>query len=183
MKNLIALATLLALPLITFADDKADASAKAEKPEAKTWVTEHSARIGGKKIDYTVTAGTMLMKNADDEPHALFGYTAYVAKGGNQNERPIMFAYNGGPGSASIWLHMGILGPQRAVVTDAGFTNNGPYKRVLNEYSIIDEVDLVMIDPVGLALDSRSLSARAKAKISGAWIRTSNRYPNSSCNT
>ena len=152
MKRIVTLVTataLLALPLITFAEEKADASAKAEKPEAKTWVTEHSARIGGQKIDYTVTAGTMLMKNADDEPHALFGYTAYVAKGGNQNERPIMFAYNGGPGSASIWLHMGILGPQRAVVTDAGFTNNGPYKRVVNDYSIIDEVDLVMIDPVG----------------------------------
>ncbi len=95
MKILIALVTttiLLALPLITFADDKEGTSAKAEKPEARTWVTEHSARIGGQKIDYTVTAGTMLMKNADDEPHALFGYTAYVAKGGNQNERPIMFA-------------------------------------------------------------------------------------------
>ena len=120
-----------------------------EAPEAKQFVTEHEARVGGKKIEYTVTAGTMLMKNEKDEPQALIGYTAYVAKGGNRKERPIMFAYNGGPGSASIWLHMGILGPQRAVVTDAGFGNNGPYRRVNNEYSIIDETDLVMIDPVG----------------------------------
>jgi len=120
-----------------------------EIPEAKQFVTEHEARVGGKKIEYTVTAGTMLMKNEKDEPQALIGYTAYVAKGGNRKERPIMFAYNGGPGSASIWLHMGILGPQRAVVTDAGFGNNGPYRRVNNEYSIIDETDLVMIDPVG----------------------------------
>jgi carboxypeptidase C (cathepsin A) len=60
-----------------------------------------------------------------------------------------MFAYNGGPGSASIWLHMGVLGPQRAVITDAGFSPNGPFRRVDNEYSIIDETDLVMIDPVG----------------------------------
>ena len=60
-----------------------------------------------------------------------------------------MFAYNGGPGSASIWLHMGILGPQRAVATDADFSPAGPYLHVDNEYSIIDEVDLVMIDPVG----------------------------------
>lgn len=58
-------------------------------------------------------------------------------------------AYNGGPGSASIWLHMGVLGPQRAVATDAGFSPNGPFRRVDNEYSIIDETDLVMIDPVG----------------------------------
>ncbi len=134
-------------PLMSVAT--ADEEEKDETPEAKQYVTEHSARIGGRKIDYTVTAGTMLMTDDEDKPVALMGFTAYVAKGGNKNERPIMFAYNGGPGSASIWLHMGILGPQRAVVTDAGFTNNGPYKRVLNDYSIIDEVDLVMIDPVG----------------------------------
>jgi carboxypeptidase C (cathepsin A) len=89
------------------------------------------------------------MKNDDGEPHALFGYTAYVSDAADKRTRPLMFAYNGGPGSASIWLHMGILGPQRAVVTDAGFSPNGPFTRVENEYSIIDEVDLVMMDPVG----------------------------------
>ena len=148
MKRILALALLLALMSASFAEEE-KGNDKEEAPEAKTYVTEHSARIGGRNIAYTVTAGTMLMKNDDDEPIALMGFTAYVAKGGNKNERPIMFAYNGGPGSASIWLHMGILGPQRAIVTDAGFTSNGPYKRVLNDYSIIDEVDLVMIDPVG----------------------------------
>ncbi|MCJ7589951.1 MAG: hypothetical protein MUO51_01200 [Woeseiaceae bacterium] len=56
------------------------------------------------------------MKNKEDKPVALFGYTAYVAKGSDTSNRPIMFAYNGGPGSASLWLHMGILGPQRAIV-------------------------------------------------------------------
>ncbi len=145
MKKLLLLSAFLAFPMIAVADEEAP----KETPEAKTWVTDQSARVGGQKIDYTVTAGTMLMKNDDDEPTALFGYTAYVKKGGDRNERPIMFAYNGGPGSASIWLHMGILGPQRAVVEDAGWTNNGPYKRVNNDYSIIDEVDLVMVDPVG----------------------------------
>ena len=147
MKRILALAFLLPLMSVSFAEEeKGD---EQEAPEAKTYVTDHSARIGGRNIEYTVTAGTMLMKNDEDEPIALMGFTAYVAKGGNKNERPIMFAYNGGPGSASVWLHMGILGPQRAVVTDAGFTSNGPYKRVNNDYSIIDEVDLVMIDPVG----------------------------------
>ena len=142
------LPTLLALALIShpvFAEDEAP----IEVPEAKTWVTEHTARVGGKNVAYTVTAGTMLMKNDKDEATALFGYTAYVTKGGNKRERPLMFAYNGGPGSASIWLHMGILGPQRAVIKDAGWSDNGPYQRVNNDYSIIDEVDLVMIDPVG----------------------------------
>ncbi|MEM7279150.1 MAG: carboxypeptidase [Pseudomonadota bacterium] len=145
MRPGLTLIALLLLPLTLLAEDMP----KKEAPEAKTWVSEHSARVGGKKIDYTVTAGTMLMKNEKDEPTALFGYTAYVAKGTNTASRPILFAYNGGPGSASIWLHMGILGPQRAVVSDAGWSNNGPYKRVNNDYSIIDEVDLVMIDPVG----------------------------------
>lgn len=117
-------------------------------PEAKTSVTKHSVKIGGKKIVYTATAGTMLMKNDDQEPIALIGYTAYVKDDSDLRTRPIMFAYNGGPGSASLWLHMGILGPQRAVVEDKAFSNGGPYKRVANEYSVLDKVDLVMIDPV-----------------------------------
>ncbi|HNP62344.1 MAG TPA: hypothetical protein PKH39_00335 [Woeseiaceae bacterium] len=145
MKRLAVLITLTFISPAVFADEEAP----AKVPEAKTWVTDQTARVGGKNIAYTVTAGTMLMKNDKDEATALFGYTAYVAKGGNKRERPIMFAYNGGPGSASIWLHMGVLGPQRAVVEDAGWSDNGPYRRVNNEYSIIDEVDLVMIDPVG----------------------------------
>jgi len=145
MKKLTTLIALITLPIVLLAEDETP----KEVPEAKTWVTEQSARVGGKNIDYTVTAGTMLMKNDKDEATALFGYTAYVAKVESTNERPIMFAYNGGPGSASLWLHMGILGPQRAVITDAGWSDNGPYKRVNNDYSIIDEVDLVMIDPVG----------------------------------
>jgi carboxypeptidase C (cathepsin A) len=152
MKRLFAsIAILLTLSVAVAADRSGNESDKdtKEAPEAKQYVTEHEARIGGKNIEYTVTAGTMLMENKKDEPQALIGYTAYVKKGENPNKRPIMFAYNGGPGSASIWLHMGILGPQRAVVTDAGFSNNGPYQRVNNEYSIIDETDLVMIDPVG----------------------------------
>ena len=152
MKRLPALIIILFALSPTFAaerDDGKQSEIPKAAPEAKQYVTEHEARIGGRKIAYTVTAGTMLMKNSKDEPQALIGYTAYVAKDTNKAERPVMFAYNGGPGSASIWLHMGILGPQRAVVTDAGFGNNGPYRRVNNEYSIIDETDLVLIDPVG----------------------------------
>lgn len=134
-----------------FAADSDDGkkNGEAEVPEAKVFVTEHQAKIGGRNVKYTVTAGTMLMNNDEGEPHALFGYTAYVDDTIDKTKRPLMFAYNGGPGSASLWLHMGVLGPQRAVVTDAGFSPNGPFKRVVNEYSIIDEADLVMMDPVG----------------------------------
>lgn len=146
MTRILALCAVLALPVPLLAQE----AAKGEPaPEARTWVTQHSATIGGRKIDYTATAGTMLMSDDDDKPIALIGFTAYTKDGVDKGRRPIMFAYNGGPGSASLWLHMGILGPQRAVVTDAGFSSNGPYERVGNDYSIIDEVDLVMIDPVG----------------------------------
>ncbi len=134
---------------LAVADEENDKAKDEALPEAKVSVTEHQVRIGDRTIDYTATAGTMLMKNKSDEPTALFGYTAYVADVDDQTQRPLMFAYNGGPGSASIWLHMGALGPQRAVVTDVGFSPAGPFKRVTNEYSILDEADLVMIDPVG----------------------------------
>lgn len=145
---------MMLLPLVLVAPalaqgDKSEGAEPADKPEAKQYVTEHAARIGGRTVEYTVTAGTMLMENADGKPHALMGFTAYVAKGAKKADRPIVFAYNGGPGSASLWLHMGVLGPQRAIVEDAGRGSKGPFRRVSNEYSIIDEADLVMIDPVG----------------------------------
>ncbi len=151
MKKIVILLALLSLPTSLLAQDTSvtQATPVTEEPQAKSWVTEQSVRIDGKTIKYTATAGTMLMKNDQAEPVALFGYTAYVAQADKPANRPIMFAYNGGPGSASLWLHMGILGPQRAIVADAGWTDNGPYRRVNNEYSILDQVDLVMIDPVG----------------------------------
>ncbi len=126
------------------------------KPEAKVeplhFESTGSVTIGGKNIEYTATAGTLVMKNDKDEPIAEFGYTAYVQKGKDKSNRPILFAYNGGPGSASMWLHMGILGPVRTVVEDLEFTSTGPFRRVNNEYSVLDRADLVMIDPVGTGL-------------------------------
>ena len=126
-----------------------EASGDAEVPEATTATSAHQIEIDGETIRYTANAGTMLMKNDAGKPIALFGYTAYIADGADRASRPLMFAYNGGPGSASIWLHMGVLGPQRAVVTDAGFSPAGPFKRVANEHSILDHADLVMMDPIG----------------------------------
>jgi carboxypeptidase C (cathepsin A) len=147
-KLALILLSLLALGT-AYAAEEASQAKPEETPEAKVSVTTHEMKIGGKTIKYTATAGTMLMQDEEGKPIALFGYTAYVADGMNQARRPVIFAYNGGPGSASLWLHMGVLGPQRAVVKDAGFSPNGPFQRVSNEYSILDEADLVMIDPVG----------------------------------
>lgn len=140
---------LTCVSVAVFAEEKKDPESAEKEPVASVETTQHELKIGGKLVKYTATAGTMLMESAKGEPIALMGFTAYTANGVDKATRPIMFAYNGGPGSASIWLHMGILGPQRAVAVDGGFGQNGPFQRVDNEFSIIDEVDLVMIDPVG----------------------------------
>ncbi len=125
-------------------------AAAAEKPQPDLSVTEHSIKIGGQTIAYTATAGTLVLRDDKDQPTAQFGFTAYVKKGvTDPTQRPITFAYNGGPGSSSIWLHMGALGPRRIVTTDAGPTPPPPYQVVDNEQSILDVSDLVMIDPVG----------------------------------
>jgi len=123
--------------------------ATSEPPRPESSVTEHSIRIGGERVDYTAEVGWLIMKE-DGEPIARFGYTAYHRSGDHQpSERPIVFAFNGGPGSSSLWLHMGILGPQRVVVNDAGYADPPPAKRVDNAYSILDVADIVMLDPVG----------------------------------
>jgi carboxypeptidase C (cathepsin A) len=154
----IALAALLcfAVPAATLAADEPppagqDKEKKEEKPipEPKVWTSKHQIKLGGKGIDYEATTGTLMMKNEKDEPIALFGFTAYVRQGQDARTRPIVFAYNGGPGSASAWLHMGILGPRRAVLEDLASNTRGPFKLVDNEYSFLDRADLVLIDPVG----------------------------------
>ena len=148
-RTILALLLLVGSPLMATADENPAGAEEAPVPEARVFTTQHEMKLGGKTISYTATAGTLLMKNDNGEPAALIGYTAYTANGRKAADRPLMFAYNGGPGSASLWLHMGILGPHRAVAVDADFGPNGPFRHVKNEYSILDEVDLVMIDPVG----------------------------------
>ena len=121
----------------------------AEPPEAQTFSSEHEISVQGKRVRYTATAGTMLLRDGKGEVVAEYGYTYYSKNGADPATRPIMFAWNGGPGSASMWLHMGVLGPQRTVVDDLEINGRGPFRRVENTYSIIDLVDLVMVDPVG----------------------------------
>jgi len=134
------------------ADDHQPAAkddAPKETPEPLQTVTEHAVRIDGEMIDYSATVGWMIMEE-DDKPVARFGYTAYIRDIDQPlGERPILFAFNGGPGSSSIWLHMGVLGPQRVLVNDADYADPPPARRVDNEYSVLDVADLVMVDPVG----------------------------------
>ncbi len=132
------------------AESKTAAEAKTAVPEPQQSQTRHEVRIDGKALRYTATAGWLIMKNDKDEPIARFGYTAYTLDGvKNLAQRPVMFAYNGGPGSSSIWLHIGILGPRRVVVNDNGYAPPPPAARVNNAYSVLDVTDIVMIDPVG----------------------------------
>jgi carboxypeptidase C (cathepsin A) len=119
------------------------------EPEAVTFASEHEIQVAGQRIAYTATAGTMLMRDEEGKAIAEFGFTSYTRNGSDTASRPIMFAWNGGPGSASMWLHMGVLGPQITSVEDLQINGKGPFKRIDNQYSIIDKVDLVMVDPVG----------------------------------
>ena len=122
-------------------------------PKAESSVTQHHLNVGGRTIDYTATAGTLIVRDEEDKPWASIGYVAYVRQGAKDGgARPITFAFNGGPGSSSLWLHMGVLGPRRVVVSDPDPTPPAPYKLVDNEFGLLDKSDLVMIDPVGTGL-------------------------------
>lgn len=149
LPNLFLLACLAFASVLAGAEEAALTDVETPEPEARLFTSEHEIRIDGQRIRYTATAGTMVMRDDADEAIAEFGFTAYVKQGGDTATRPIMFAWNGGPGSASLWLHMGVLGPQITLVQDLEINGSGPFKRRANKYSILDKVDLVMVDPVG----------------------------------
>lgn len=124
------------------------ASAQDIAPETSS-VTKHSIAIGGKTISYTATAGTILIRDEKEKPQAHVFYIAYTMDGvTDQTRRPILFSFNGGPGSSSVWMHMGFLGPRRVLYDDEGFGLQPPYALEDNPYSILDQADLVFIDPV-----------------------------------
>ena len=111
--------------------------------------TDHSIQINGRPINYTATAGTLVLRKDDAKPIASMFFVAYTRDDiQDKSQRPLTFAFNGGPGSASIWLHMGALGPKRVVLGPNGEQPPPPYRLVDNEDSLIDVTDLVFIDPV-----------------------------------
>ena len=119
-------------------------------PKEESSVTDHTVKIGAQTISYKATAATILLKNEKEEPTALIYYTAYTRSDAkDMAQRPIAFVYNGGPGSASVWLHMGAFGPKRVVTANAEPTPPPPYKVADNAGSLLDKTDLVFIDPVG----------------------------------
>ena len=119
-------------------------------PHEVSSVTEHTIRLGGQEVSYKATAATMLLKNDSGAPIGSLYYTAYTKNGvSDLSQRPLAFIYNGGPGSASMWVHMGAYGPKRIVTTDAGYTAPPPYQVVDNPYTLLDVTDMVFIDPIG----------------------------------
>ncbi len=107
--------------------------------------------INGVEIKYQAAAGTLVMKDEEGKPHATFFYVAYTrltAGVTNPAGRPITFSFNGGPGSSSVWLHLGVLGPRRVFLKEDGGLPPPPFKLVDNDQSLLDVSDLVFIDPV-----------------------------------
>lgn len=127
-------------------------------PEPTQFVSEHSGRFNGERIDYVATAGETYLRDLEGEPKATIFTFSYVKSNLSANEsRPVTFVWNGGPGSASTWLHMGGYGPKRVVVpSDAQHAGSPPYPTVDAPETILDVTDLVFIDPVGVGF-SRSL--------------------------
>src|SRR5580698_3560887 len=152
-----ALAALL-LSSVAVAADKKDDKAKPEaKPDAallqpQTSESEGSVSVEGHRVDYKAVAGTLVVHGSgdkEDEPQVSMFYVAYMKKGVAPGKRPITFIYNGGPGSATVWLHMGAFGPKRGVTADDTHTPAAPYGLVNNDYSLLDASDVVFIDAPG----------------------------------
>jgi carboxypeptidase C (cathepsin A) len=150
---------------VCHAHNAGDSKSEWERaPKAENSVTSHRLSAGTKSFDYTATAGTLVIRDDDDKPIANVSYVAYTRRdAASANQRPVMFAFNGGPGSSSGFLHMGLLGPKRVLVADLVPTPPAPFKTVDNEFSILDKSDVVLIDPVGTGL-SRAVCGKKDAE-------------------
>ena len=127
-------------------DEKKDAPKETPIPPEKSSVTHHELALGGKSLKYTATAGTLLIRDEEDKPYGSMFYTAYTLDGAEASARPVSFLYNGGPGAATLWLHMGSFSPVRIQTDSPNATAGPPFKLVPNQYSLLDKTDLVFID-------------------------------------
>ncbi len=125
---------------------------KKEEKEEPPVVTKHTVSIRGTTLNYTATTGFLPLKTDAGETEAKIFFIAYTLDRGSApaSKRPLTFSFNGGPGAASVWLHMGALGPKRVKMKDAdGMMPAPPYGLVDNEETWLSDTDLVFIDPVG----------------------------------
>ncbi len=128
--------------------DKSKEEPKKEVPKEESSETSHTVVINGTEVKYKAVAGTMIIKDEKGDAKAHVFYIAYTKEGEENNDkRPITFCFNGGPGSSSVWLHLGVFGPKRVEIVKEGEVSP-PYRLIDNAYSLLDKTDLVFIDPV-----------------------------------
>jgi len=165
-----ALTALLVAPGAFAADnDKAADEGKPDAALAKPHSSETSGSVTveGKRVDYKAVAGTLVLHehgDQSDDPTVSMFYAAYFKQGVDPSRRPITFIYNGGPGSATVWLHMGAFGPKRVVTSDDSHTPAAPYGLVNNDYSLLDASDLVFIDAPGAGFSRLIADEKDKSK-------------------
>ena len=129
---------------------KEEKPAEKEKPEEPPVVTHHQITAQGKVLKYTATTGMLPIRNADGETEAHIFFIAYTLDEPPAGRaRPLMFSFNGGPGSSSVWLHLGAIGPKRVKMLDGGDMPSPPFQVIDNDATWLDQTDLVFIDPVG----------------------------------
>ena len=158
-------------------------------PPPNVSVTRHSGTFGGARIAYTATAGETYLKAADGTPRAAIFSVAYVKQGPRDPNRPVTFLFNGGPGSGSVWLHMGAFGPKRVgIPSDARDDGGPPYPLLDNPDSLLDVTDLVFIDPVGTGFSHAlgktdpkefwgvTADAKAVAEFIRLWLNENGRW-------
>jgi carboxypeptidase C (cathepsin A) len=146
---------------------KESAKEKSKEPEEKLVESKHTATIAGQEVAYKATAGTILLRDEEDKPTASIFYIAYTRDGSKDlAARPITFSFNGGPGSSSVWMHLGLLGPRRVHLAEDGSAVPPPYRLEDNEYSLLDKTDLVFIDPVSTGY-SRAIPPKESKKFHG----------------
>ncbi len=170
---LISLICLVAAKPIPLQETPAKSSPSPEKgggktvseipPPEKLSVTHHSINVNGRRLPYTATAGCIPLNDEKGNLKAEMFFVSYVKEGaGDKSSRPVTFAYNGGPGASSTWLHLGALGPKRVLLTENGEAPPPPYKLVPNEYTWLDFTDLVFLDPVGTGYSRPAPGVKAK---------------------
>ena len=162
----ILLVLCLLLPVAALGEEEAPAAEPAALPADNLVETSHTATIAGKEIVYTTTAGTMAMDTELGQYEIFFIAYTVNAEEEEETKRPVTFAFNGGPGSAALWLNLGLLGPEKVSLNEDGTVRTVPTVTEPNEYSILDMTDIVFIDPVGTGY-SRVLPGTESQKFYG----------------
>jgi carboxypeptidase C (cathepsin A) len=143
--------------------DGADEGGADASKASDVSVTEHSVEIGGQTVAYTAATGTLTLAEEEGKPRAKVFYTAYTRSDvEDATQRPLTFSFNGGPGSSSVWLHMGAFGPRRVPMPDDATVPAPPYSLIDNPYAILDLTDLVFIDPVSTGYSRAAKGEDAK---------------------